>query len=54
MRQKSEARDIVPKLFSMVETQFNTQVKKFRSDNAPELRFCDFFAFKEWFTNFCV
>lgn len=43
MRHKLEPRDIVPKFFSMVETQFNTKVKKFRSDNALELNFHDFF-----------
>ena len=43
MRHKSEAMNIVPRFFSMVETQFNKKVKKFRSDNAPELNFHDFF-----------
>jgi len=46
MQQNSDARVIVPKKFSMVETQFNTKVKKFRSDNAPELKFQDYFATK--------
>ena len=43
MRQKYEARDIIPKFFNMVGTQFNSKVKMFRFDNAPELRFQDYF-----------
>ena len=46
MQQKSDARVVVPKFFSMVETQFNTKVKKFRSDNAPDLKFHEYFAIK--------
>ena len=32
--------------FSLVETQFNKVIKKFRFNNAPKLRFVDFFASK--------
>ena len=46
MRHKSKAKNIIPRFFSMVETQFNKKVKKFRSDNAPMLRFHDFFSEK--------
>ena len=46
MRHKYEARDIIPKFFNMVKTQFNVEVKKFRSDNAHELKFQDYFASK--------
>jgi len=43
MRQKFDAKAIIPKLFSMVKTQFNTRIKKFRYDNAPELNFHEYF-----------
>ena len=43
MRHKSKARDIVPRFFTIIERQFNKGVKQVRSDNAPELRFNDYF-----------
>ena len=46
MRHKSKARNIVPKFFSLVETQFNKVIKKFRSNNAPKLQFIEYFAFE--------
>lgn len=46
MKHKSETKTIVPKFFSLVETQFNKVINKFRSDNALELRFADFFSSK--------
>ena len=44
LRNKSDAKDIVPKFFALIQTQFNTQIKGFRSDNAHELQFPEFFA----------
>ena len=41
---RSDAQDVVPKFFALVQTQFQVQIKSFRSDNAPELQFPDFFA----------
>lgn len=46
MRHKSDALKIVPQFFRLVETQYNAVIKTFRSDNAPELSFKDFFASK--------
>ena len=46
MKHKSEARSIIPKFFSLAETQFHAVMKGFRSDRAPELLFIDFFALK--------
>lgn len=46
MRHKSDARSIIPKFFSVIETQFNTKIKSFRSDNALELLFTEYFASK--------
>ncbi|KAL6342166.1 hypothetical protein AAG906_004486 [Vitis piasezkii] len=40
---KSDVGTIIPKFFNMVVTQFNAKIKVFRSDNAPELAFTDFF-----------
>ena len=37
MKHKSNAKYIVPKFFSLIETQFHKVIKGFRSDNAPEL-----------------
>lgn len=46
MKQKSHAESIIPKFFKMIETQLHNVIKAFRSDNAPELKFVDFFASK--------
>ncbi|WJZ87684.1 hypothetical protein VitviT2T_007049 [Vitis vinifera] len=43
LKQKSDVGTIIPKFFNMVVTQFNAKIKVFRSDNAPELAFTDFF-----------
>lgn len=43
MKNKSDVSYIVPRFFKLVETQFHKTIKKFRLDNAPELRFTDFF-----------
>ena len=34
LRAKSDAVAVIPKFFRLIETQFNTKIKKFRSDNA--------------------
>lgn len=44
MQHKSDALHIVPRFFRMVETQYSKKIKVFRSVNAPELKFVDFFA----------
>lgn len=46
MRHKYDALILIPKFFKYVETQFNKHIKQFRSDNAPELSFADFFISK--------
>lgn len=46
MKQKSDVLAIIPKFFSLVETQFNKVIKAFKSDNAPKLHFTDFFSSK--------
>ena len=43
LKQKSDVGTIIPKFFNMVVTQFNAKIKVFRSDNASELAFTDFF-----------
>lgn len=43
-RHKSDVLGIIPSFFKMVATQFSKNIKCFRSDNAPELRFTEFFA----------
>lgn len=43
MRAKSKALSLVPRFFKLVETQFSKVIKVFRSDNASELKFTDFF-----------
>lgn len=45
-KQKSEARNVIPRFFNMISTQFNTTIKMFRSDNANELASTEFFAEK--------
>lgn len=46
MKTKSDALTLVPQFFRLVETQYGIMVKTFRSDNAPELSFKDFFSSK--------
>ena len=46
MKQKSDTLDIVSKFFTFVENHFNFFIKFFRSDNALELSFTDFFLSK--------
>lgn len=43
MKQKSNALVIVPRFFNLAETQFGKSIKYFRSDNALELSFSEFF-----------
>lgn len=43
LKHKSDVLHIIPKIFKLVETQFSRNIKAFRSDNAPELRFKEFF-----------
>lgn len=46
MRNKSDVGTIIPHFFELVHTQFSKVIKAFRSDNAPELQFKEFFASK--------
>lgn len=46
MKHKSDVEHIIPKFFSLVETQFYKKIKKFKYDNVPKLIFVDFFASK--------
>ena len=43
LKHKFDVSLIIPKFFNMVQTQFNKKIKEFRSDNAKELAFTDFF-----------
>lgn len=43
MKQKSDVSFIIPKFFSLIETQFSKVIKRFRSDKEPELQYTDFF-----------
>lgn len=43
MKHKYDVSFIIPKFFSLIETQFHKTIKKFRSDNAHELQFIDYF-----------
>ncbi|KAL5576052.1 hypothetical protein UlMin_017751 [Ulmus minor] len=43
LKNKSDAISVIPKFFNMIFTQFNTNIKVFRSDNAPDLSFVEFF-----------
>lgn len=43
LKQKSDVSSIIPRFFNMVKTQFDKIIKVFRSDNARELAFTDFF-----------
>ena len=44
LKTKSDAKEVIPKFFTLVNTQFEAKIKNFRSNNAPELQFLDFFA----------
>lgn len=46
MRNKSDVKTVFPAFLTHVQTQFNTIVKKVRSDNAPELAFTELFQCK--------
>ena len=41
---KSDAKEIILRFFALIHTQFEVQIKAFRSDNAHELQFPKFFA----------
>ena len=43
LKQKSDVASIIPKFFHMIQTQFEKTIKVFKSNNAPELLFTDFF-----------
>lgn len=43
LKHKSEALTVIPQFFRFITTQFNAHIKVFRSDNAPELSFTEFF-----------
>ncbi|XP_038895765.1 uncharacterized protein LOC120083929 [Benincasa hispida] len=43
LKSKSGVLKIIPQFFSYVETQYDKKIKVFRSDNAPELSFVEFF-----------
>ena len=43
LKQKSKVTTIIPNFFNMIATQFDKKIKEFRSDNAKELAFNDFF-----------
>ena len=46
MKHKYDVHMLIPRFCAMVNTQFNKVIKCFRSDNARELVFADFFAKK--------
>ena len=41
LKHKFDVTHVVPRFFKLVSTQFNMQIKAFRSDNAKELLFID-------------
>lgn len=43
LKQKSDGLQIFPSFLKMIENQFHAKVKKFRSDNALELKFTDLY-----------
>ena len=43
LKQKSDAAVVIPRFYNMVATQFQSSIKEFRSDNAKELAFTEFF-----------
>ena len=55
LKNKSDAISVVPRFFHFVANQFGKAIKAFRSDNAPELEFIEFFHVKEVLHQFsCV
>ena len=55
LKQKSDVSHVIPKFFNFIHTQFDKKVKQFRSDNAKELAFTEYFADKRVFHQFsCV
>lgn len=46
LRQKFDAVTVIPHFFNMVTTRFNATINTFRSNNAPELSFKDYFVEK--------
>ena len=44
LRNKSDAKAIIPQFFALIHTQFEVHIKAFQSDNAPELQFPEFFS----------
>lgn len=46
LKSKSDVTHVVPRFFNMIDTQFQCKIKCFRSDNAKELAFSDFFQSK--------
>ena len=51
---KFDALDMVPCFFRMIETEYSKKIKVLSSDNAPELKFVDFFAEMVLFISFHV
>ena len=43
LKHKSDVSQVIPKFFNFISTQFGKQIKQFRSDNAKELAFTEFF-----------
>ena len=44
LKHKSDVLQIIPNFYQLILTQFQKKIKAFRSDNAKELQFKDFFA----------
>ena len=44
MKQKSDVHHLLPRFYAMIGTQFGLPIKQFRSDNARELVFAEYFA----------
>ena len=43
MHHKSNVTHVIPKFFKLISTQFGMKIRAFKSDNAKELLFIDFF-----------
>lgn len=43
LKHKSEVTTVIPKFFNLIHTQFDKKIKEFKSDNAKELAFTDYF-----------
>lgn len=54
IRKKSDAQYVIPRFFKMIHTQFGKPIKQFRSDNAKELAFTEFFMLKVHCISFLV